>query len=101
MALDMYAADMHEAIGHHEEFIFTLFDENDHRFPVLSLILAELYDDPRLSPSQANALVHELLELLACNGGGSNRALSAIVLRLATFFSAAFRTNQEVHCSSD
>jgi hypothetical protein len=40
MALDMYAADMHEAIGHHEELIFTLFDENDHRFPVLSLILA-------------------------------------------------------------
>jgi hypothetical protein len=101
MAFDMYAGDMHEAIGNHEEFLFALIEENDVRFPVLLMIWADFYEDPRLSSAQANALIHELLNLLACNGGATNKVLSVIVLRLISFLSAAFRANREIRCASD
>ena len=60
-----------------------------------------LYNDPRISPRESGALVHELIDLLAANGGAANKALLSTVVRLLTFFCSAYRNNQEVSCSSD
>lgn len=101
MAFDMYAGDAQERIGHHEEFIFDLLEEDSSRYPELSSIWDRFYDGPRLSSQQAGAIVHELIDLLASNGGAGNKQLASVVLRVLPFFSKAFRENAEVRCVSD
>ena len=101
MAFDMFSGSLHEEIGHHEEHIFALAAENESQYPELSGVWASFYADPRLSARQAGVLVHELIDLLAANGGTSNKALASTVIRLLAFFSAAYRNDLEVKCSSD
>lgn len=101
MAFDMYADDAHECIGHHEEFIFTLADENEERYPLIVALGWALYDGPRLSAQQAGGLVHELIELLVAHGGIGNRPLAALVVRLLSFFSNAYRKGLDIRCVSD
>jgi len=69
----MYANGQHEAIQHQEEFIFALAQANAPQFPALSALWEAYYDDPRISSAQASALLHELIALLAINGGSANK----------------------------
>jgi hypothetical protein len=46
-------------------------------------------------------VVHELLDLLASNGGTSNKPLASVVLRILPFFSMAYREQREVRCVGD
>lgn len=101
MAFDMYAGDAKESIEHHEEFIFVLATENSSRYPQLSALWDRFYDDPSLSPQQSNSLVHELIDLLTSNGGGVNKPLANLILRILPFFSRAFQGQTEVRCTSD
>lgn len=101
MAFDMYVGSAHESIAHHEEFLFLLAQGNESRYPELMTVWEAFYTGPRISAAQAGALVHELVELLSSNGGLSNKPLASVVVRLLPFFSAAYRTHQEVRCRSD
>lgn len=101
MAFDMYAGDRNESIGHHEEFLFSLAQEDEPRYPELIAVWHAFYSGPRISSSHAGALVHELIDLLSSNGGLANKPLANTVARLLPFFSMAYRTQQEVRCSSD
>lgn len=101
MAFDMYIADALESIGHHEEFIFTLVEQDELRYPQLTAIWDQFYDGPILSPSQAGVVVHELIDLLTANGGTSNKPLTSVVLRILPFFSKAYKTQSQVRCVSD
>ncbi|WP_332776473.1 hypothetical protein [Polaromonas sp.] len=101
MAFDMFAGGVQESIGHHEEFLFSLAETDESRYPELLKVWQFFYDDPRLSAHQAGALVHELIELLASNGGLASKPLASVVVRLLPFFSMAYRSQQEVTCRSD
>jgi hypothetical protein len=102
MAFDMHLADgTAERIGHHEESLFVLAQEDRARYPELAAMWAAFYEDPVVTPPQAGRIVHELIELLASNGGIANRPLASTVFRLLTFFSKAVRTVQDVRCASD
>ena len=100
MAFDMYAGDRRERIESHEEFLFSLASDAPN-YPELSALWENFYNSPRLSPQQANAVVHELIALLAANGGNTNKVLNSVVGRLLPFFSAACRNGHEIRCSSD
>jgi hypothetical protein len=101
MPFDMYANGQHEAIEHHEEFIFALAQADAPRFPALSSLWDAYYDDPRISAAQASALLHELIALLASHGGTANKALTNTVVRLLPFFSMACRGGHEITTQSD
>ena len=102
MAFDMYFGEAeHEAIGHHEEFLFSLVQEHEDRYPELTKIWEAFYDGPTISAHQSGHIVHELIELLASNGGLTNKSLASAVVRLLPFFSSAYRGGKDVRCSSD
>lgn len=101
MAFDMYVGDSHESIGHHEEFLFALAQENEPHYPELIAIWESFYDGPCISAVQAGILVHELIELLDTNGGFTNKPLASSVMRLLSFFSMAYRSCQNIRCCSD
>lgn len=101
MAFDLHAGGRREHIGHHEEFLFTLAQENESRYPELLAVWNAFYSGPRISSARAGAIVHELIDLLSSNGGLANKPLANTVVRLLPFFSAAYRSQQEVRCSSD
>ena len=97
----MHAGDLHESIGHHEEFIFELVSADEARYPELLALWHGFYDDPRIPAESAGRLVHELIDLLSLNGGLDNRRLARTVLRLLPFFSRAYRAQLEIRCDSD
>ena len=101
MALDLYAGGSREAVKAQDEFLFQLAAEDARRYPRLSAIWTGFYDDPSQTAEQAGAVVHELIDLLAANGGMSNGALASVALRLMSFFSAAYRQGVEVKAVSD
>lgn len=63
MAFDMYLDKRHEAIGEHEEYIFSLAAEPPRDFPLLGRVWSKFYSDFTLSPEEAATLVHEFLAL--------------------------------------
>ncbi len=101
MPFDMYTNGHHEAIGHHEEFIFALAQADAPRFPALLLLWDAYYEGPRISSVQASGLLHELIALLASHGGTSNKALAHTVVRLLSFFSMACQGGHEIQTQSD
>ncbi len=101
MAFDMHIADARACVDHHEEFFFTLVEQDEVRYPQLAAIWARFYDDPIISPSQADVVVHKLIDLLTANGGVSNKPLASVVLRIRPFFSKAYKTRSQVRCVSD
>ena len=94
----MYANGQHEAIQHQEEFIFALAQANAPQFPALSALWEAYYNDPRISSAQ---LLHELIALLAINGGSANKSLVNTVVRLLPFFSMASQGGHEIRTQSD
>ena len=101
MAFDLHTAEISESIGNHEEFLFLLVEEQPDSYPQLSALWDAFYKSPGLSPEQAGTVVHELIDLLECSGGVSNKALSRLIFRLLYFFSIAAKKNQSIQCSSD
>ena len=101
MAFDMFAGTISDHIGHNEEFLFQLMEEDETRYPQLMALWESFYDSPRLSSAQAGLLVHELIDLLCVHGGATNKPLAACVIRLLGFFSQAHRKGLEIRCFSD
>lgn len=50
MAFDMYAGERHEAIQHHEGYLFEFATEAIQAFPQLNAIRARFYSDFTLEP---------------------------------------------------
>ncbi len=97
----MYLGERHEKIDYHEEYIFSLASTSAEHYPELNALWSRFYSSFQLTPSQANALIHELLSLLEEQDPAPNKPLSALVLRLSRFFSAASRSNQQIKCAGD
>lgn len=93
MAFNMYTGERHEVIGDGDELLFQLINDKDRRHCAELLRLSDrFYSNPRISPSQAGALVHKLTYLLVANGGCPNKTLARIVVRLLPLFSTAYKT---------
>jgi hypothetical protein len=101
MALDMYANGKHEAIYTNEEFIFSLAQADEDRYPELLSLWSDFYNSPRIPSTQAGILLHEIIELLSRNGGFENKLLASIVFRLLQFLSMADRGGHEIKTKSD
>ena len=101
MAFDLHTSETSESIGHHEDFLFLLVDEQPDRYPQLNGLWDKFYDSPILYPHQAETIVHELIDLLNVQGGLDNKALSHLIFRLLYFFSVAAKKDQSIQCSSD
>lgn len=86
MAFDMRLGQAVEAIPTHEEFVFQLI--HDERFPKLNWLWEQFYIDPQISPKQADALLHEVLNLWEQQGGSGNKPLSLLGYRLVRFLHA-------------
>lgn len=61
MAFEMFTDTLNDEIGHHEEYLFALASEDASRYPGLCSMGGNLYNDPRISPRESGALVHELI----------------------------------------
>ena len=101
MAFDMHAGEEHDRIEHSEESMLSLAGKTRARYPRLTAIWTRFYDDPCIEVEEAGALVLELQDLLASNGGASNRHLAATVARLSRFFGDAHRDGRRIQCLSD
>lgn len=101
MAFDMYAGERHEAIQHHEGYLFEFATEAIEAFPQLNAIRARFYSDFTLEPEQSSALVHEILMLHEHHASQGGKAFSATALRLAQFFSYAWRNGAPIRCCGD
>lgn len=101
MAFDMYLGKTRAKIDHHEEAIFDFVNEND-AFPELGRIWEQYYDNPRISPVAANDLVHELIDLRErLVRSSEHHHLADVITRLLPFFSAAYRSGDDIKCVSD
>ena len=100
MSLELYCGDRQAAIAPHEDFIFS-FVIDDPRFPDLNELWQQYYSDPTISPAQANALVHELLLLKDTLDWATWARTQVVGDRLLSFFSAAYREQQVIRCTSD
>jgi len=102
MGFDMSAGEREESIRHGEEYILQMVAEDAKCYPQLYALWRAFFDDPRFSPQQAEAMVHELIELLDRHGnGGRERNLTHSVLRWLAFFSYAARGGHEIETYSD
>ncbi|OCQ23768.1 hypothetical protein A7985_07460 [Pseudoalteromonas luteoviolacea] len=97
LAFDMYADSRHEKIDHHEEFIFPYVTESA-QFPELNFVWKNYYRDPKLSPTQSNKVVHELIQLKPMLQSNSEHSM---VGRLLQFFSYSYLNQVSVCCVSD
>ena len=59
MAFDMYAGDRHEAIYAQDEYLFAYIAEAPREFPQLKALHSHFYSEIRLTPEQAELLVHQ------------------------------------------
>ena len=101
MAFDMYLGDRREKVDDHEEYIFTMAAVEPTKYPQLNSIWSRFYSSFVIDCEEANALVHELLQLHEANASGANKSLALLVLRLTQFFSAAARSGGEIKCDGD
>lgn len=101
MPLDLYAGALSERIEHRDEVLLQLAAEDASRYPRLNALWATFHDDPRLSAAQSGDVLHELIALLASNGGAQPAYVLQRGLKLLAFFSAAHRAGLAVRCVSD
>ena len=98
----MSAGGREESIRHGEEYVLQMAADDAARYPQLHALWCAFFDDPRFSPQQAGAMVHELIELLDRHGnGGRERGLTYTVSRWLAFFSHAARGGYEIETNSD
>ena len=101
MAFDMYSGERHEPIRDQDEFLFAFAEQDKGRYPVLLKLWANFYSEFVLTPQEAAALVHELLELHDRHEANAGKSMAGLVLRLAKFFSASAVSNVSVRCAGD
>jgi uncharacterized protein YbgA (DUF1722 family) len=99
MAFSMFLGETQEDIDHHEEYVLVMVASHPKRYPVLSSVWHRFDESPQITPDDANAIVHELIMLLAANH--ADRALTQLIVRLLPFFSQSYRTQEPILCSSD
>lgn len=100
MAFDLHQGSERAFIAPHEEGFFTLVNECD-RYPVLAWLLAQWYDSPRISPEQANSIVHEFIALREALVASALSGEVRVIDRVLPFFSRAYVSGNEVRCVSD
>ena len=100
MAFDMYIGKEHESINDQDEYLLSMIHGAESEYPQLAKIAENFYGDVRFFSAEADALVHELLKLNSSNAQ-SNTAMKLLVLKLASFFSLAVQTKQDVVCAGD
>jgi len=100
MAFDMYIGKEHASIGDQDEYILSIIQSSESEYPQLAKVAENYYGNLKFTSTEANELVHELMKLNSINGQ-SNTAMKLLILRLASFFSIAVQTNQEVSCAGD
>lgn len=97
----MYAGDRHEEIGARDEYLFALAEQDRSRYPMLLRLWAVFYSEFVLTAEEGGVLMHELLDLYDRNREEAGKGLAAPVLRLATFMSAAARSQTPIRCAGD
>jgi hypothetical protein len=65
------------------------------------LLLAELYNSPKISPEKSNTIVHELIALREEVLGTELSYLTRTFDRVMPFFSKAYILKAEIKCVSD
>jgi hypothetical protein len=99
MAFSMSLAGASEDIGGNEQYFLVMAAAQPRLYPALAAVWNQFYDSRPIAPDDANAIVHELIMLLAANN--ADRALTQLIVRLLPFFSQAYRTQEPIRCSSD
>jgi hypothetical protein len=99
MAFCLFLGETREEIGNHEEYILVMAASDAKRHPVLSSVWHRFDESPQIAAEEANAIVHELIMLLAANH--ADRALTQLIVRLLPFFSQSYRTQEPIRCTSD
>lgn len=96
-----------EDIALHEEYFLVMAAAHPRLYPALAAVWQRFHDNPAMAesrsetiaPDDANAIVHELIMLLAANH--ADRALTQLIVRLLPFFSQSYRTQEPIRCASD
>jgi hypothetical protein len=99
MTFSMSLAGASEAIGGNEQYFLVMAAAQPRRYPALAAVWNQFYDSQPIGPDEANAIVHELIMLLAANH--ADRALTQLIVRLLPFFSQSYRTQEPIRCTSD
>jgi hypothetical protein len=107
MTFSMSLAGASEDIDGNDQYFLVMAAAQPRLYPALAAVWKRFYDSPpmpegqsaTMGPDDANAIVHELIMLLAANH--ADRALTQLVVRLLPFFSQAYRTQESIRCSSD
>lgn len=99
MAFDLHLQDVREKIGAQEEYFLVMAAQQPQRYPELSGLWRRFHESPAIAPAMANAIVHELIALLAENK--ADRALTKLIVRLLPLFSQAYLVQESIQCSSD
>jgi hypothetical protein len=98
MAFCMFLNGTTEDIAQHEEYVLVMAASHPRLYPALAAVWQRFHDNPTIAAAEANAIVHELIMLLAANH--ADRALTQLVVRLLPFFSQAYRTQESILCRS-
>lgn len=97
MGFDLYFGTFHHDVGHHEEWVLDQVVD-DESFPKICWLRSQWFDDPKITPSECNDLVHELIELYHRTADRYGRDT---IHKLMLFLSRAYRSNAIVECNSD
>ncbi|MEM9772601.1 MAG: hypothetical protein AAF889_13585 [Cyanobacteria bacterium P01_D01_bin.73] len=97
MGLDLYCGELHHTVEYYEEWVFDQAYETG-QFHSISWLRSQWFDDPKISPSECNDLVHELIEL---RQQVADRRGQETIDKLIFFLSRAYRNDAIVECRSD
>ncbi len=101
MAFDFYLGEENTFIDHHEEGLFELINDEG-KYPQLNCLWDNFYDGPLITPTIANKLVHELIELRQqIYQSNENHYLLKAIDRILPLLSKAYVGNSQVKCMSD
>ena len=97
MSFELILTDRRESIKAHEELMLdSTIDTIKH--PKLRWLLDNFYSSPKIDPSSANLLVHELIDL---RSSSKDQTLKFTLDRLIPFFSKAYVSDLWISTSSD
>lgn len=100
MAFALLAGELRLSISHSEEYILQAAYQAPEKYPELTKIWEEFYDDPVIDHDRSNLIVHELIELQA-SARDPVPALSHSTQRFLDFFSKAYTRSFNIECKSD
>ena len=97
MGLDLYCGELHHTVEYYEEWVLDQAAEAG-QLPKVGWLRSQWFDDPKISPSECNDLVHELIEL---RQHVADRRGQEMLDGLMFFLSRAYRSGAIVECNSD